>query len=61
MNALKEKKNEEREQELEVEQVISGSQEFEILMPPFHIWDKLKIGFKYMGPHEIHSEENMAL
>ena len=57
MNTLKEKKNEEREQELEGEQVINGSQEFEILLPPFHIWDKLKVIFKEMGPitYEIHS------
>ena len=61
MNKLKEKRNEEPEEELEG--IINGDQYFEILQPPFHIWTIMKTIFKEMGPLtlERHSEEKLAL
>ena len=46
-----------------MEGIISGSQEFEILMPPFHIWEKLKVILKEAGPltYERNYEVELAL
>ena len=46
-----------------MEQVITGNQAFERLIPPFHIWTKLKSIFKEERPlvYERHSKAKLAL
>ena len=58
---IKEKRNEEPEEELEG--VISGNQDFERLRPTFQIWTRIKKIFKDMGPlkYEIYSKLELTL
>ena len=61
MDKIKERRNEEPEEELEG--IISGYQAIKRLKPPFHIWIRLKNILKEMRPltYERNSEAEITL